>query len=112
MLSKLRNFIVSLAQRSQNPETQLRIPQLHQSEDRPDLFIRIGEFEGLGLIIEYPSGVNYTNQTGGYACHHPVQEGAFIVLDNSKGLNDKLEEFFTEGKWGRSLRLRYRRGNR
>ena len=100
MLSKLRNFTVSLAQRWRNPKTQLRSEQLRQSEDRPSLCFQIGEFEGLGLIFEYPSGVYYTNQTGGYACHHPVQEGAFIVLDNSRGLNYKLEDYFTADKWG------------
>ena len=101
LLHKMRSFMVSLAQRWRNPKKHSRSEQLQQSEDnRPSLSIQIGEFDGLGLIIEYPSRVHYTNQTGGYACRHPVQEGAFIILDNTYHLGTRLEAHFTGEKWG------------
>ncbi len=34
----------------------------------------------LGLIILYPSGVVYTNQTGGLLCTHPSAEGVFMPI--------------------------------
>jgi hypothetical protein len=36
---------------------------------------------GLGLIIEHPSGVFFTNQTRGVCCDHPEIEGVFVPLD-------------------------------
>jgi len=30
--------------------------------------IRLWQLHGIGLIITHPSGVMYSNQTGGYAC--------------------------------------------
>jgi hypothetical protein len=36
---------------------------------------------GLGLIIEHPTGVIYSNQTGGNFCLQPELEGAFVPLD-------------------------------
>lgn len=36
--------------------------------------------QDLGLIIEMPSGQAYSNQCGGYACHHPELEGVYISL--------------------------------
>jgi hypothetical protein len=56
-------------------------------------------FDGLGLIIEHPSGVRYTNQTGGYACHHPEVEGAFIPIpDHRSEQAYVLKKFFTGPK--------------
>ena len=37
---------------------------------------------GTGLIIQHPSGVTYSNQTGGTACLHPEQEGVYVPLRN------------------------------
>lgn len=31
-----------------------------------------------GLILEIPTGVYYTNQTGGHACNHPQVEGVYM----------------------------------
>ena len=45
----------------------------HMEQKKP--VIRLGQLDGLGLIITHPSGVLYANQTGGYACHHPEMEG-------------------------------------
>jgi len=54
----------------------------------------------LGLIILRPSGVYYSNQTGGYACKHPLAEGVFFpVPAGETGLEQKLSEYFTGPKW-------------
>jgi hypothetical protein len=44
--------------------------------------ITLFEHAGLGLIIEYPSGVAYSNQTGGTSCLAPSLEGVFVPLRN------------------------------
>jgi len=36
---------------------------------------------GLGIIIQHPSGVLYTNQTCGTCCDHPEVEGVFVPFD-------------------------------
>lgn len=59
--------------------------------------IDLWDNESLGLIIACKSGVTYTNQVGGYACHHPEIEGVFAPLPGS--INEKLEAFFTGPKW-------------
>jgi len=41
---------------------------------------RLIDTNGLGLIIINKSTIYYTNQTGGYTCHHPEQEGTFVPL--------------------------------
>ena len=37
---------------------------------------------GFGVIISFPSGVRYSNQTGGTACLHPLLEGVYVPLSN------------------------------
>lgn len=44
--------------------------------------IEIWDSVGLGLIIEYPSGVVIVNQTGGTACLHSECEGVYLPLAN------------------------------
>jgi len=44
--------------------------------------IELWEGVGLGLLIEWPSGILYSNQTGGTACLHPEVEGLFVPLRN------------------------------
>jgi len=44
--------------------------------------IDLGESVGLGLIVALPTGVVYSNQTGGFSCLRPGLEGAFIPLRN------------------------------
>ncbi len=53
---------------------------------------------GLGLIIAFPSGVVYSNQTGGTSCLHPECEGIYIPLRND------TEEGASEGGRDRQLR--------
>lgn len=56
-------------------------------------------FDGLGLIISFPSGVIYTNQVGGYACLHPEIEGVFFPLAvKHKKILFALESHF-RGDW-------------
>jgi hypothetical protein len=42
--------------------------------------VRLWESCGLGLILASPTGVLYSNQTGGHACLQPTLEGAFVPL--------------------------------
>lgn len=58
---------------------------------------------GLGLIISYPTGVTYSNQTGGTFCLQPELEGAFIPLD-APDAEAALEAWFTTGG-GEVIRL-------
>lgn len=43
------------------------------------------EFDGLGLVIRWPSGVLYTNQVAGYGCEHPQLEGVLAPLFDGVG---------------------------
>lgn len=47
--------------------------------------IELWESVGLGLIVEMPTGVVYSNQTGGTSCLHPSTEGAFLPLRGDSG---------------------------
>lgn len=67
--------------------------------------IKLWEAMGLGLIIEYPSGIIYSNQTGGTACLHPEFEGVYFPIANDLDNNYKLispsidlYEYFTGSK--------------
>ncbi|WP_299247412.1 DUF6210 family protein [uncultured Aquimarina sp.] len=44
--------------------------------------VAIWDTVGLGIIIEFPTGVLITNQTGGTACLHPEIEGVYVPLAN------------------------------
>jgi Family of unknown function (DUF6210) len=58
--------------------------------------IDLDSLNGLGLIIQHPSGVFYTNQVGGHGCFHPEVEGVFFPLQtdvNRYELNT-LEQHF------------------
>ncbi len=71
---------------------------LNEFMDTP--IIQLWEFSGMGLIVAWPSGVRYSNQTGGYACLYPELEGVFAplaapVLDQQAW----LRKFFTGRKW-------------
>ena len=47
---------------------------------------RLWESVGLGLIVEWPSGVIFSNQTGGTSCLQPEIEGVFVPLGNDSEL--------------------------
>lgn len=61
--------------------------------------IQLFNLEGLGLIILNNTGINISNQTGGYSCSHPEEEGIFLPLGNMPNLVDKLTILFTGPKW-------------
>ena len=52
-------------------------------------FVRLYEQAGLALVVEAPTGVVYSNQTGGYSCLQPELEGALIPLRNDVELPSK-----------------------
>jgi len=52
--------------------------------------VDLWESVGLGLIISYPSGIQYSNQTGGNACLHPWLEGVFVPLRNDTTVRDHV----------------------
>lgn len=58
--------------------------------------------DGLGLIIDFPSGVIYSNQAGGHACLQPEMEGIFAPLSNDAwpiSPTDELVPYFTGDKY-------------
>ncbi|NOK58775.1 MAG: hypothetical protein GFH27_549301n197 [Chloroflexi bacterium AL-W] len=69
--------------------------------------IKLWEHIGIGLIISWPSGIIYTNQTGGTTCLAPQLEGIFVPLRNEcteKELTlispeNDLWDYFTNGNW-------------
>ncbi len=64
--------------------------------------IRVYEHVGKGVIVEYPTGVIYSNQAGGTSCLQPELEGAFVPFGNDlprkprdwKGAEDELTAWF------------------
>lgn len=57
--------------------------------------IQLYEHTGIGIILFCPSGVRYSNQTGGYACLHPEAEGVYLPLgDGSSPVATDLNGHF------------------
>jgi hypothetical protein len=56
-------------------------PSMH-SPPEPRCEVELYQTCGTGLIIEYPSGVVYTNQAGGTSCFQPEVEGVYIPFGN------------------------------
>lgn len=62
--------------------------------------ISLLQLDSVGLIISHPTGVWYSNQTGGYATLFPEFEGAFVLLKNSLiDQQAELKRYFTGSKW-------------
>src|SRR5438105_11225868 len=62
--------------------------------------VELWEYHGIGLILLVPSGVRYTNQTGGTACYFPQAEGVFVPLpDDTNVVLGWLTDYFTGPKW-------------
>ena len=81
----------------------LREPERKRKEllkpDKP--VIQLWGERQFGLIVLRPSGVYYSNQTGGYACYHPMAEGVFIPLGiDTVDQEKELCDYFTGAKWG------------
>ena len=47
--------------------------------------VNLYEFDGLELILEFPSGVLYSNQVAGYGCYQPEIEGIMVPLPVKPG---------------------------
>jgi len=52
-----------------------------------------------GLIVEHPTGLRWTAQVGGYACHHPVIEGFAFSLGISPILKLNAHFYDHGSKW-------------
>jgi hypothetical protein len=69
--------------------------------------IRLWEHVGMCLIIEYPSGVWYSNQTGGHNCLQPSLEGVLVPVRNEGSEDGRLvfspesdlSDYFKGPKW-------------
>lgn len=61
---------------------------IYKNTNKP--IVELWDYEGCGIVVEAPTGVFYTNQTGGNICNHPKAEGFFFPL------NDRLSQ-----SWGR-----------
>ncbi|MFC5048393.1 DUF6210 family protein [Aquimarina hainanensis] len=55
--------------------------------------LQLWDTVGLGIIIEYPTGVIIANQTGGTACLYSTCEGVYLPLAND--YNEKTKEFLS-----------------
>jgi Family of unknown function (DUF6210) len=58
-------------------------------------------YDGLGLILEHPCGVLYSNQTTGTCCEQPEVEGVFVPLD-AEVQWQRLASHFEGPKYGGS----------
>ena len=57
-----------------------RSPDFHAPRMKPT--IQLYESVGTGIILNYPSGIMFTNQTGGTSCLHPEIEGIYVPIRN------------------------------
>jgi hypothetical protein len=72
--------------------------------------IRLWEHVGLGLIVSWPTGIVFTNQTMGNSCLHPEIEGVFVPLRNDCTIPERvlispekeLWDYFIGPRWERS----------
>lgn len=78
--------------------------------------ICLAQMSGVSFIIPYPSGINYSNKAGGYACKYPSIEGFLVPfglddLDSMRVLTSLeketpeeftavLHKYFTSYPWG------------
>ena len=62
--------------------------------------IQLYDSVGLGLVLLWPTGVLYSNQTGGTSCLHPEAEGAYLPLvDELIDQEALLRQLFTGPRW-------------
>lgn len=55
--------------------------------------------DNAGLILPWPSGVIFQQQTGGYSCLQDSLEGVFVPLDDFAGHAQELLRHFTGPIW-------------
>lgn len=58
--------------------------------------VRLWSERTYGLIILYPTGILFSNQTGGHQCCQPEEEGFFVPLDLDWPV---IERHFTGLPW-------------
>ena len=51
--------------------------------------VRLYGSVGTGIIIEFPTGIDYSNQTCGTLCLQPSIEGAFVPISNDVAVPDR-----------------------
>jgi len=73
-----------------------------------DRIIELFSTVGTALILNFPTGIGYTNQAGGTACLQPTAEGVLIPFENDYdtegqflSLETDLAKYF-ESAWGSS----------
>jgi hypothetical protein len=77
-------------------------------QNRP--VIQLLDSIGTSLIVEWPSGIWYSNQTGGTSCLHPLSEGVLVPIGNDfaldppklLGIEDDLIGYFSGPPWNGS----------
>jgi hypothetical protein len=72
------------------------------ADSRAQPVIKLYDLEGLALIVEWPSGVIYTNQAGGTFCMQPTAEGVLVPLGSECSVEDKLAALLAD----KPIRLR------
>ncbi len=55
--------------------------------------------DNAGLIIPWPTGILYLQQTGGVSTLEDKMEGCFVPLDDFAGHANEFHRFFTGPKW-------------
>ena len=65
--------------------------------------IQLRDLEGLALVVEYPSGVLYTNQAGGVFCNQPIVEGVLAPLGNECDVLKSSKRFLQRERYSCSL---------
>lgn len=58
------------------------------SKEPSAMHVTLHSFPDLGLIVKAPTGVIYSNQTGGFANLHPQVEGFFVPLRTYFGMRE------------------------
>lgn len=54
------------------------------------VIVRLWDHVGTGVIVRWPSGIVYANQTGGFSCCEDELEGVFVPVGNDVGLDGRL----------------------
>jgi len=68
------------------------------ASDQP--LVRLWCLNGIGLIVAHPTGVQISNQVGGYACFHPSIEGVFVpLMEPEVDQQTRLYRYFVGPKW-------------
>lgn len=99
LVQKVQEYVDFLMTRDAASRHSEIAPTLNRDNtDKPVIQLDIDTF---GLILLRPSGVLYRNQTGGYICEHPQEEGVFAPLDLEELVQarDDISNHFTGEKW-------------